>query len=369
MQPGSPRRSWPRSPGARRPQPPSKDSCGSRGALRGLDPVAVAARSSAWNHEEGEDDGTHTVAARTASAGRRARCGRAPRGPGRRAAGPPRGARVLAEGLPQADRGRRRRAGRGRSRRGARAHRARRDGAANRDRRRRHRGPDDGSDAAGQGHRLDGLRSPSVAHRRPHALRLRRLPGLLGQRPGSRAVRRADRHGAQDDPRARQAVQPGDGRPPRRRAERLDRHVPLLRRLLPRGRGRSRLQGDPCGAAPRPVRGELSDDLQDLDGRGDRARQHEHLRVDRVPRARAATRPRSASCSTSPTTSSTEPRRPISPRSTSSTCSATPAPPSRSTASPTSASTSSAATPCFRSRSATRSRRRRAPRPCAWAGG
>ena len=137
----------------------------------------------------------------------------------------------------------------------------------------------------------------------------------------------------------------------------------------PRRRGRSRLQGDPRGAAPRPVRGELSDDLQDLDARGDRARQHEHLRVDRVPRARAATRRRSASCSTSPTTSSTAPRRPSSPRSTSSTCSATPAPPSRSTASPTSASTSSAATPCSRSRSATRSCSRRALRRCAWAGG
>ena len=132
---------------------------------------------------------------------------------------------------------------------------------------------------------VHGLRSPSVADRRPHALRLRRLSRLLGQRPGSRAVRRADRHGAQDDPRARQAVQPGDRRPARRRAERLDRHVPLLRRLLPRRRGRSRLQGDPRGAAPRPVRGELSDDLQDLDARGDRPRQHEHLRVDRVPRA------------------------------------------------------------------------------------
>ena len=67
-QPGSPRRSWPRSPAARTPQPLSNDSCGSCGVLRGLDRIVAAGRSSAWKRQEGEDDGTHTVAARAAPA-------------------------------------------------------------------------------------------------------------------------------------------------------------------------------------------------------------------------------------------------------------------------------------------------------------
>ena len=137
---GSPRRSWPRSSAARTKQPLSNDSCGSCGALRGLDRIAAAARSSARKRQEGDDHGTHTVAARAAAAGRRAPRGRAARGPGRGAASPPRGAGVLAEGLPQADRSRRCRTSRGRSRRPRScAARAGRDRAANRDRRRRHR--------------------------------------------------------------------------------------------------------------------------------------------------------------------------------------------------------------------------------------
>ena len=188
-----------------------------------------------------------------------------------RAASPPPGAGVLAEGLPQADRSRRRRTGRGRSRRRARAQRAGRDRAANCDRRRRHRGPDDGAHAARPRNRVDGLRSPSVADRRPHALRLRRLSRLLGQRPGSRVVRRADRHGPQDDPRARQAVQPRDRRPARRRAERLDDTYRFFGHYYPDDEADSDFKAI-HEALHRDVRGELSDDLQDLDApRGSRS--------------------------------------------------------------------------------------------------
>ena len=142
-----------------------------------------------------------------------------------------------------------------------------------------------------------------------------RLPGLLGQRPGSRALRRADRHGAQDDPRTRAArfnLPTVDllGAEPNGSTD----TVLLLRRLLPR-----RTQADRDFKA---IRAALHRDLsaasypthlQDLDGRaGIALDQHEHLRLDRVPRARRPLARRSASCSTSPTTSSTAPRRPIS---------------------------------------------------------
>ena len=98
------------------------------------------------------DNGTNTVAARTAPAGRRARRGREPRGPGRGAASPPRGAGVLTQGLLRANRRRRpaRRLPR-RARAGALARHARgRDRAADRHRRRRHRRPDRGAHAAGR---------------------------------------------------------------------------------------------------------------------------------------------------------------------------------------------------------------------------
>ena len=198
-------------------------------------------------------------------------------------------------------------------------------GCADRHRRRRDRGAHRGPHAAGQGYCLDGLRSPPFPGRRPHAFGLDRVPGLLRRRAGRRALRGADRQRAQDDPHARQAFRPA--RPstssapsPTARMTPTTSPAPTTRRTQADKdfqRGPQGAAGATCHAASYPTTYLITH------ARRDRARQHERLRLDRVPRARAAIARRSASSSTSPTTSSTAPRRPTSRRSTSSTCSAT----------------------------------------------
>ena len=201
--------------------------------------------------------------------------------------------------------------------------------------------------AAGRRNRVDGLRSPSVADRRPHALRLRRLSRLLGQRPGQRAVRRADRHRPQDDPR----------RSPGGSTSRPSTCSAPSRTARPTRTTSSATTTPPTQADSdfKPIHAALHRDLSAASypttykistPEADRARQHEHLRLDRVPRARrplVADRP-AARRRLQHRVRRRDDRAVA--RSTSSTCSATSraAATLASTASPTSATTSSAAT-------------------------
>ena len=106
-----------------------------------------------------------------------------------------------------------------------------------------------------------------------------------------------------DDPRARPAVRPPGRRPPRRRAAGLDRRptgssAAAIRPRRPTptsSRCATRLKRD-LTAAGYPTA------LEQVQARRRGARPDEHLRLDRVARARAATARPSGGCSTSPTT-------------------------------------------------------------------